>query len=141
MTGDHQRTGRCLCGSVSIRATPEPHVTACHCGMCRRWGGGPLLVLDCGDGAVFEGGEVARYGSSDWAERGFCARCGTHLFYFLVPAGRYIVPAGLFDEQPGLSLESEIYIDRKPAYYAFAGERTRQTEAEFLQSLGMGEES
>jgi hypothetical protein len=133
-----ERTGKCLCGAVAVRATPEPRVDACHCGMCRRWGGTAMMVLQCSSDAAFEGGEVTRYRSSDWAERGFCPRCGTHLFYRFVPDDRYFVPAGLFDDQSGLSFESEIYVDRKPAYYDFAGDRKRQTEAEFLASIGVG---
>ena len=136
-----QRTGRCLCGAVRFRATPEPHVEACHCGMCRRWGGGPFMVVNCGPEVAFDGGQVTRHRSSDWAERGFCAACGTHLFYYYVTQPNYSMPVGLFDDQSGLSFEREIYIDRKPDYYAFAGERRRQTEAEFLASLGMGEEN
>ena len=132
-----ERMGKCLCGTVTVRADAQPHVGACHCGMCRRWGGGPAMALDCGSDAVWQGGEITRYRSSDWAERGFCTRCGTHLFYYLVPAQRYFVPTGLFEDQSGLSFESEIYIDAKPDFYDFAGERTRQTEAEFLASIGM----
>ncbi len=136
-----ERTGRCLCGAVSLRAAPERHVHACHCAMCRRWGGGPLMGMNCGTGVVIVDGQVARYRSSDRAERGFCARCGTHLFFYFVPDGSYFVPAGVFDDQSGLDFETEIYVDRKPDYYAFAGKRKRQTEAEFLEAMGVRGES
>jgi hypothetical protein len=136
-----ERTGRCLCGAVTLRALPERHVHACHCAMCRRWGGGPLMGMNCGKDLGIEGGQVARYRSSDWAERGFCARCGTHIFFYFVPDGSYFVPAGVFDDQSGLDFETEIYVDGKPDYYAFAGERKRQTEAEFLRAMGMSGES
>jgi hypothetical protein len=136
-----ERTGRCLCGAVTFSANPEAHVDACHCAMCRRWGGGPFLGVNCGPEVAFAGGRVTRHRSSDWAERGFCAACGTHLFYFFVPQPTYVLPAGLFDDQSGLTFEKEIYIDAKPGWYAFAGDRTRHTEAEFLQSMGIGEES
>src|SRR5204862_150671 len=74
--------GKCLCGAVQVRiAPPGPHVGACHCGMCRRWGGGPALSLRLVPDPEIEGAEhVVRYPSSDWAERGFCRTCGTHLF-------------------------------------------------------------
>ncbi|WP_442946551.1 GFA family protein [Nostoc sp. 'Peltigera malacea cyanobiont' DB3992] len=40
--------GSCLCGAVSISTTSmSENVTACHCSMCRNWGGGPLLVVEC----------------------------------------------------------------------------------------------
>jgi hypothetical protein len=35
------------------------------------------------------------------------------------------------------TLGSEIYIDSKPPGYAFSGEHTRLTEAEFLQFIGL----
>lgn len=80
--------GTCLCGNVSLSAKPKSrHVGACHCATCRKWGGGPLLVVDC-EALTIEGDEhVGVYSSSDWAERGFCKACGTHLFYRLKEGG------------------------------------------------------
>ena len=39
-----ERTGGCLCGAIRYRATIDnPRFGACHCPMCRKWTGGPLL--------------------------------------------------------------------------------------------------
>jgi len=66
-------------------------VGACYCGMCRRWGGGPLLAVDCGTSVRLTGEEhVGVFASSKWAERGFCKQCGSHLFYRLKQNGQYI---------------------------------------------------
>jgi hypothetical protein len=139
MIEERQRAGSCLCGAVTVRANVGGHVGACHCGMCRRWGGAPMMAVPCSEVEI-TGGEVRRFRSSDWAERGFCAACGTHLFFQFLPTDGYHMPAGLFDQQSGLDFDHEIYIDRKPDWYAFAGERKRQTEAEFLASMGAGGE-
>ena len=89
----------CLCGAVKLTAPDVSEVGACHCGMCRRWGGGPFLALHCGTEVKFEGQQkVKTYPSSEWAERAFCADCGTHLYYRLKATGEYFVPAGLFAE-------------------------------------------
>ncbi|MEQ9448085.1 MAG: GFA family protein, partial [Rhodospirillaceae bacterium] len=73
---------------------------ACHCGTCRKWGGGPLLAVDCGEHVTIDGEEnVSIYQSSDWAERGFCGKCGTHLFYRLTQQPFYVIPVGLFGDQ------------------------------------------
>ncbi len=49
MTKTTKQTGSCLCGSVRISAiNPSNKVGACHCGMCRKWGGGPFMEIDCG---------------------------------------------------------------------------------------------
>ena len=78
---------------------------------------------------------LARYASSDWAERGFCKTCGTNLFYFLKPTQSYFMSVGTFDDPAPFRLTREIFIDRKPDGYAFAGDHPRWTEAETFERL------
>jgi len=120
--------GQCLCGAVTVQATPvRRHVEACHCTMCRRWG-------------EIDGGEhVVRYRSSEWAERGFCGRCGSNLFFHYLPNGNHGFLAGLFPDDTLLPLSEEIFIDQKPGYYAFAGDAGKLTRAEVLAKFGVGE--
>ncbi|MFC4728471.1 GFA family protein [Coralloluteibacterium thermophilus] len=129
--------GRCLCGAVRLTATKAGrHVDACHCATCRRWSGGPLLALDCGTDVRIEGGEhVALYDSSEWAQRGFCARCGTHLFFRMREGGGYFVPVGLLEPAEGVRLASQIFVDSKPAYYNFAEATTMMTGAEVMAAF------
>jgi hypothetical protein len=115
--------------------TVEAHHHACHCGMCRRWSGGPYLAA-LSEGVVFEGAEhLARYASSKWAERGFCRTCGSTLFYFLVPANQYMMSVGAFDDQSPFHLVRELFIDLKPEGYAFAGDHPRWTAEETFARL------
>jgi len=132
-------TGQCLCGAVRFTATDvETDVHACHCRMCRRWNGGPGLAASVG-AIDFAGAEnLERYPSSDWAERGFCRRCGSNLFYRLKEADRYLVSLGAFDDQSAFRLAGEIYIDAKPPSYDLAGDHPRLTGEEFLASLEGG---
>ncbi|AZZ91056.1 GFA family protein [Hahella sp. KA22] len=131
-------TGQCLCGAVKVAArnvNPEYH--ACHCGMCRRWNGGPSMAISAQE-AVFEGEDsITAYDSSEWAQRAFCKHCGTNLYYHLKPTGEKYLWSGLFDDQSQFKMAGEIYIDHKPAGYAFAGDHPRMTEDEFLKSIGM----
>ena len=103
------RTGKCLCGASRFRAEPLGSLQACHCKMCRTWGGGPFMVVPCKD-AHFEG-PVGRYASSEHAERGFCATCGTHLFFLAKESGVHGIPIGLFGDQSGLPFKAEIWPD------------------------------
>ena len=121
------RSGKCLCGAVQFEANDvEQHVHACHCSMCRRWGGGPALSVSVGS-VTFTGEEnITRYESSGWAERGFCSRCGSNLFYFLKP-DRYILGTGTFDEQV-FDFDGEIFCADKPDWYNFAGDHPRHEE-------------
>ncbi len=129
-----ESTGKCLCGAVKFTAKdPSTNYSACHCGMCRKWGGGGPFFGVRNKGVVFESEEnVGRYASSDWAERGFCKQCGTTLFYFLKPMNAHMMSVGSFDDQTQFRLASEIFIDEKPEGYSIAGDHPRLTAAETL---------
>lgn len=128
--------GRCLCGAVTFVAegvSADLHV--CHCSMCRRWAGGPTFSMEVGS-VTFHGEEnIGRYSSSAWAERGFCRRCGSSLFYRLTQSNHYILNMGAFDDQRPFKIASEIYVDDKPPGYDMAGAHPRLTGEEFLASL------
>lgn len=129
--------GRCLCGAISLTLDSfDGHVGACHCGMCRRRSGGPSLSVRGGTTLRIAGEEhLRRCRSSDWAERGFCACCGTSLLYRLLKTGEHYVWAGLFDDLPGATLDHQIYIDHKPGWYDFANPTKNLTEAEVAAQL------
>ena len=82
---------------------------------------------------------ITTYASSDIAERGFCAKCGSNLFYRLLAPGPYqgftSIAFGILDEREGIELTREWFYDNKPRAYTFAGERARVTEAEALAML------
>ena len=124
--------GQCLCGKVKVKAEQVAlTAAACHCQYCRKWGGGPLLTLDAGtevklDGACF----VSTFNSSDWAERGFCNNCGTHLFYRLKQNNQYFIPVGLFNQLTNLVLDHQIFIEQKPDWYCLANQTTELTGSE-----------
>lgn len=60
MTVEGYMEGKCLCGAIAIRASENNKMDACHCGMCRRWRGGPLLAVHCGSDIHIEGLENLR---------------------------------------------------------------------------------
>lgn len=127
--------GQCLCGSVQLKAFAATALEACHCGMCRRWGGGPALSVHC-TAPEFAGSEhIKVFSSSDWAERAFCCHCGTHLYYRLIPHNSYSVPVGLLSPQQPFVFTEQIYIDCKPPYYSFANQTAELTEAQVLEKF------
>jgi hypothetical protein len=129
-----EQSGSCLCGSVSLVATPKSfHVGACHCETCRKWGGGPLLAVECGGDVRFDGAKnISVYNSSEWAERGFCQQCGTHLFYRLKQGEMYAIPVGLFDANEQWELTDQVFIESKPVFYSFAENTRNLTGAELF---------
>lgn len=125
--------GHCLCTAVGITAPDNEQMDACHCTRCRRWGGGPMLTVHCGPDVQFTGKErITAFQSSEWAERGFCSTCGTHLYYKLLPTGDYIMPAGLFQDSQSFVFHEQVFIDEKPASYEFANETSKLTGAELF---------
>ena len=114
--------GKCLCGAVVVHMRhSRPSMSVCHCNFCRRWAGGPFMTVECHDAPRIEGLEQVRiYPSSDWAERGFCTQCGTHLFYRLRDAEFYALPVGLFDKGGDWPFELQVFVDQKPGNYQFS---------------------
>jgi len=133
-----ERAGHCLCGDVRITANSASNsVGACHCKTCRRWGGGPFMEIDCGASVEIDGKEnISVFDSSDWAERGFCRNCGTHLFYRLKESGQHMIPVGVFEDSESLVFESQVFIDEKPDYYEFTNKTKDLTGAEIFALFG-----
>lgn len=103
--------------------------------MCRRWSGSSVLAANVAS-VAFQGAEhIQRFDSSEWAERGFCSRCGSNLFYHLKAQDRYILWMGVFDDQSQFRLVGEIFVDEKPPGYAFQGDHPRLTGAEAFASM------
>lgn len=134
-----ERTGSCLCGAVRFHGTPvqASGIKACHCGQCRRWGGGgPFMPVHFEGGVTFdEDAALTWYKSSDYGERGFCRVCGSSLFWRQPGAGNDVaINASTLLEDHGLALTEHIWIEDKPGWYEFADDCPRLTAADVLGS-------
>ena len=94
-------TGGCQCGAVryaSAQLMDNAHI--CHCRMCQKAMGNlfAALVGAPNDTLIWTRGQPATFASSDLAERGFCARCGTPLFYRAVGGTRTGLTIGSLDD-------------------------------------------
>lgn len=122
--------GYCVCGVVEIVIKEYGNfVYTCHCDTCRRMNSGPVLSVDPGpkENVVFARGEdrITVYHDEEIG-RGFCAVCGTTLFWHDTANNHYCMNAELFDGIiKDASFELEMFYDMKPAYYSFAGERKK----------------
>ncbi|ROT95002.1 GFA family protein [Altererythrobacter sp. FM1] len=134
----HILHGKCQCGAVQVELTSTKQtVEACHCSMCRRLnGGGPLFSLAGAkpdDLKVTGADHVSTYHSSEWAERAFCDTCGATLWYHLLPGeGHFSLSSGLFDLPEGYTLNEQIFIDEKPAWYDLAQDTPKKTGADIF---------
>ena len=110
----------CLCGDVRF-ALPRPagDVTACHCTLCRKLSGHFAASFDADESQVaFQArGSMAEYATPGGGQRGFCARCGSSL-YFRAAGGAFSVEAGAVDGPTGSTLTAHIFVAGKGDYYA-----------------------
>src|SRR5580658_4054371 len=93
--------GGCQCGAVRYRLAAEPTgVNVCHCRMCQKASGAPFMAFGGVRMSEFivTHGAISTFMSSDIAERGFCAQCGTPLTYQGLGSDRVSVTLGSLDD-------------------------------------------
>lgn len=77
----------------------------------------------------------ASHRPSEWGERLVCGTCGSTLSWKMQGKPISYLAVGLLDDQSGLSVTEEIFVDHRPAWLPpFAG-ATQSTEAEELAKL------
>jgi hypothetical protein len=125
--------GQCLCGAVTVTVTGlhDPRPGACHCRMCQRWSGGLFLCFEAQADGVTITGPVTRHASSRFAERAFCAVCGSHLWLRDTDSETYELMPGLFDAASDWPLRSEVYSDGAMASVRLTGDHPRATQADY----------
>jgi len=80
-------TGGCQCGAVRYALFAAPaRAGICHCRMCQKAVGGPFSAWAnvSMDNFAWTRGTPGAFRSSSAAERGFCPRCGTPLYFAYV---------------------------------------------------------
>ena len=126
-------TGRCLCGAVTITMTnAHREVDVCHCSMCQQWTGSMYAGIEASEFTITGEEAISTYASSSWAERAFCSKCGSHLWYKFTPTGNRTFLAGMFDLPEGLPIKHQIFIDEKPDWYDLAQASPKKTSAEII---------
>jgi hypothetical protein len=78
--------GQCLCGAIQFdAATPSLWSAHCHCRQCQQQSGAAFVTwlgyteADC---TIEDSSQSLRwFQSSEFAQRGFCQQCGSHLFF------------------------------------------------------------
>jgi len=134
--------GSCLCGAVTFTVTlKNEHVDACHCDMCRKWGGGPFMNVMAASAPVFESdAQLGIYDSSDWAERLFCKNCGSSLMWRMKSnPDQVAIAASSVPLSDAADFRLQVFIDEKPAYYAFANDTRKMTGPELIAAFQSGE--
>lgn len=116
-------SGACLCGAVSFEVEGElKPPDLCHCTSCRKSSGHCFASTDVPRSALkVRGGENVRwYRSSEKVRRGFCAICGSSLFWDPLHRDWTAVAMGAFEAPTGTRLAMHIFTAGKGDYYDIA---------------------
>jgi hypothetical protein len=110
--------GGCLCGAVRFTVRgPLREILVCHCVECRVWAGRAWAAT----AARNEDLEIAESDALTWrasprsehgADRGFCNRCGSSLFWRVPGASRTSLSAGALDDPGGLRVAAHIWVEQ-----------------------------
>ncbi len=107
-------TGGCQCGAVRFSLAEIPNgASICHCRMCQKATGSPYGAYApiSRDALTFTRGAPKLFRSSEIAERGFCADCGTPLTYRNISSARVSVTICSLDDPDALAPESQLDAD------------------------------
>jgi hypothetical protein len=102
-----------------------PAPDACHCSQCRKWSGHVFASSDVPRAALAIDGaaNITWFRSSDKVRRGFCATCGSSLFFDPIDQAKHAwigVAMGAFDGPTGARLGIHIHVADKGDYYDIA---------------------
>jgi hypothetical protein len=124
MSANDQNDGSCLCGEIEfVVSLPSKWCAHCHCSMCRKaHGAGYVTWIGFEQQqVVFTNGEdqVGWYQSSSGAERGFCRKCGSTMFFRSQQwAGELHIAVaclnGKLDRQPQANVFFDKHVDWMP---------------------------
>lgn len=118
--------GSCLCGAVTFEVTGDlPAPDACHCSKCRKWSGHYFASSDVPRAALTVHGaeRVTWFQSSDKVRRGFCATCGSSLFFDPLDRAKHSwigVAMGAFEQPTSTMLAVHIFVADMGDYYPIA---------------------
>jgi hypothetical protein len=121
--------GGCLCGAVRYRAAAAPiRGVFCHCTMCRKHSGAPALGFVHFSAGAFEWtkGTPTRYQSSGFAQRGFCATCGSTLsMHEDVLGDRVQITIGSLDDPARVRIDDHVWTAQRIPWFEIADDRPR----------------
>lgn len=105
--------GGCHCGRLRYRISLAPTNSGyCHCSICRRTTGAPVLAWATVpiEGFEMTKGEASVYASSDLGSRLFCGNCGAQILYrYAKDPSAVEVNLGSLDEPDAITPRCHIY--------------------------------
>ena len=125
-------TGRCLCGQVQYEIHGKLRgIVNCHCSKCRKFHGN----FGAYTSIKYESLTITAQASLKWyrsltdetpnVHRGFCANCGSSLFWHAKDQPTIAVAAGSLDEPTRLKTIGHIWLSQMADYYTISDDLPR----------------
>jgi hypothetical protein len=127
-------TGGCLCGRVRYEVRgPLRDVLICHCEECRRWHGHFAACTAARREDLIVGSDaplrwVDSPHSDANARRGFCAECGSSLFWDAPRRETISIAAGTLDQPTGLRSAGHWFVSQAGDYYELPADGLKRHE-------------
>ncbi len=125
--------GGCFCGAVRYELRgPTTKVAYCHCSKCRKWHGhiGAYAAVDRPDFVLTEQRGLKWHQLSPDVRRGFCAECGSSLFFDQRGEKKISFCPGTLDAPTGLTSKAHIFVGSKGDYYEMSDDGLLRFDAE-----------
>ena len=116
----HIHKGSCNCGKVSFQINGELRdILACHCTQCRKQSGFYFAATEAkyDDIKIIGDENITWYEASPIAKRGFCATCGSALFWQAKDHDHMSILAGALDTPTNLKIKAHIFCADKGDFY------------------------
>ena len=135
-------TGGCQCGAVRYALSAPPRGSSiCHCRMCQKAGGAPFMAFTGvrQEHFALSRGAPAIYRSSEIAERGFCAVCGTPLTYRLIGRNHISVTIGSLDSPADVAPMEQIGVESALPWFAGLAALPASPTENWLKTINVAE--
>jgi hypothetical protein len=132
---DTKWTGGCQCGAVRYRLLgPPTHASICHCRMCQKAGGGPIMAFARvkKTGLQWTRGAPSIFRSSSLVERGYCKSCGTPLTYNFLEGPNISVTITSLDDPSAVQPELQYGVESVLPWFASLGALPGKRTDEFF---------
>lgn len=120
--------GGCLCGRLRYEARALEDAGYCHCRLCQRSSGAPVLAWATFRAKTFAyvKGEPTSYPSSEHGRRDFCAVCGTQIAFRDVASGtRVDINIATLDDPAAIEPEYHVWVASRLPWFEIADDLPR----------------
>jgi hypothetical protein len=118
-------TGSCCCGKIAYTAKAVEPLWYCHCQQCRKITGHYMAAAQVNLSNIEIEGEPKWHYVSALSRHGFCADCGSQVFWRNDNNDFLSITGGSIDGASNLKVAGHVFVGEKGDYYEISGDEKR----------------